>query len=151
MSRSNKNGDGRGDTAVLTPMVQFAPDWLENVMPKGVWRGLSGDLIKVEEFLDGDEQVIRAEVPGVDPEKDIDVTVQDDSLRIRIERSDRSENKDKDHYRSEFRYGSFTRRVPLPSGADPDKVTASYRDGILEVRLPIDAERAGARKIAIQR
>ena len=58
----------------------------------------------------------------------------DGVLHIRAERRERTEHKDKGGYRTEFRYGSFTRDIPLPGGSQDADVSASYRDGVLEVR-----------------
>lgn len=93
--------------------------------------------IRVEEVVDGNTLVVRAELPGIDPEKDAEITVADGSLTIRAERQEKTEHKGKESYRSEFRYGSFFRRVPLPDGVKDTDVTASYKDGVLEVRAPI--------------
>ncbi|UUL75183.1 Hsp20/alpha crystallin family protein [Pseudarthrobacter sp. Fe7] len=109
--------------------------------------------IRVEEMVEGNTLVVRAELPGIDPEKDVDVTVADGVLSIKAERQEKKEQKDKDSYRSEFRYGSFVRRIPLPSGVKEGDVTASYKDGLLEVRAPIPDQGpgAGASKIPISR
>ena len=96
--------------------------------------------IKVEEVRDGDSLVVRAELPGIDPEKDVDVSIRDGALHIRAFREERSEQKEKDSYRSEFRYGSFSRTLPLPEGATADDVTASYKDGVLEVTVPVPSQ-----------
>lgn len=93
--------------------------------------------IRVEEVVDGNTLVVRAELPGIDPEKDAAITVSDGALTIKAERQEKKEQKEKDSYRSEFRYGSFFRRVPLPDGVKESDVTASYKDGVLEVRAPI--------------
>jgi HSP20 family protein len=98
--------------------------------------------IKVEEVVDGNTLVIRAELPGIDPEKDAEITVSDGGLTIRAERQEKKEHKEKDSYRSEFRYGSFVRRIPLPDGVKEGDVTASYKDGVLEVRAPIPEKTA---------
>jgi HSP20 family protein len=96
--------------------------------------------IRVEELVDGNTLVVRAELPGIDPDKDVDVSVADGVLTIKAERQEKSEHKDKDGYRSEFRYGSFVRRLPLPGGVPQNDVTASYKDGLLEVRAPLPAQ-----------
>ncbi|BCW19358.1 Hsp20/alpha crystallin family protein [Pseudarthrobacter enclensis] len=96
--------------------------------------------IRVEELVDGNTLVVRAELPGIDPDKDVDVSVADGVLTIKAERQEKSEHKDKDGYRSEFRYGSFVRRLPLPGGVQQNDVTASYKDGLLEVRAPLPAQ-----------
>lgn len=93
--------------------------------------------IRVEEFVDGKTLVVRAELPGVDPGKDVEVTVTDGILKIRAERQEKEEHKDKDRFRSEFRYGSFSRSIPLPEGVKEEDIKASYADGVLEVRTPL--------------
>lgn len=107
-----------------------------------VQRFFEGDAAKswlrVEEFMDDDKTlVVRAELPGIDPDKDVDLEVIDDTLRITAERQAKSEHKDKDSYRSEFQYGSYTRTVPLPPGTSDADIKATYADGVLEVRVPV--------------
>lgn len=103
--------------------------------------------IRVEEFVDDKTLVIRAEMPGVDPEKDVEVSISDGVLHISAERQEKEEHKDKNRYRSEFRYGSFTRNVPLPEGVKEEDIKASYKDGVLEVRTPMpEAVTAGTEK-----
>lgn len=93
--------------------------------------------LRAEEFTDKDTQVIRVELPGVDPEKDVDISVTDGVLRIAAEREEKSEHKGKGSYRSEFRYGSFAREITLPEGCKESDVSATYEDGVLEVRVPL--------------
>jgi HSP20 family protein len=92
--------------------------------------------LRVEEFVEDKTLVVRAELPGIDPEKDVDISVVDGSLVIRAEKEEKSEKKDKDSYRSEFHYGSFVRSIALPTGVDEAQIAATYRDGVLEVRVP---------------
>ena len=122
-----------------------------------IWRrmfenDLQGGWLRVEEFADGDDFVIRSEIPGIDPERDVELTIDDGVLRISARREERSEHKDKDGFRSEFRYGTFVRSVVLPRGVNEDDVKASYKDGILEIRIAGGgAERRGAKKIAVRK
>ena len=117
-----------------------------------VWKDLFDDSeMKVEEFRDGDTLVVRAEMPGIDPDKDVEITVADRMLHLRAERRSETKTEDKKGYRSEFRYGSFSRAVRLPAGAGEDDVKASYDDGIFEVRIPVDDNANGAKKIPISR
>lgn len=95
--------------------------------------------LRVEEYRHQDELVLRAEIPDIDPEKDIEVTVSDGTLRIHAERQQTTEAPEKTGYRSEFRYGSFTREFILPDRAKADEVKATYDKGILEVRIPLPA------------
>lgn len=105
-------------------------DWLESG-PSLALR--DGDrFVRVEDFVRDGAYVVRAELPGVDPDKDIELTVEGDYLTIHGER--REEVQEKNH--SEFRYGSFTRSLRLPAGVDAGAVTATYADGILEVVVP---------------
>ncbi|HJW00952.1 MAG TPA: Hsp20/alpha crystallin family protein [Arthrobacter sp.] len=98
--------------------------------------------IRVEEFLDGKDLVVRAEMPGVDPDKDIEVTIDGGLLRIRAERQEKEEHKDKGRFRTEFRYGSFSRNIALPDGVKEADIKATYTNGVLEVRAPLPAEAA---------
>ncbi|WP_052436231.1 Hsp20/alpha crystallin family protein [Georgenia sp. SUBG003] len=110
-----------------------------------------GTPMRVEEFREGGELVVRAELPGVDPDKDVDVTVDEGVLTISAHREERTEEKQAQGYRSEFRYGRLERQIRLPKGTGVDEITASYRDGVLEVRLPVPEEVPPARKISIKR
>ena len=103
----------------------FLPDWEEP------------EWLRVEEFVDGTALVVRAELPGIDPDKDVDISVADGSLRISATKEEKSEHKERDSYRSEFRYGSFVRTIRLPEGCREQDISATYADGVLEVRLPI--------------
>lgn len=106
------------------------------------------DVIRVEEFMDGDTLVVRAEAPGVDPDKDVDISISGGMLHISVSRETKREHTDKDRFRSEFRYGSFARSIPLPRGTEDSDVQATYDNGVLEVRVPIPA--AAARRIAVK-
>ena len=90
-------------------------------------------------------------MPGIDPEKDVDVSVSDGVLHIQAERQEKTEHKEKDGYRSEFRYGSFMRDITLPRGVKEEDVTASYRDGVLEVRVPVPEAAEEPKKVPIAR
>lgn len=109
--------------------------------------------IRVEEYVDGKTLVVRAEMPGVDPDKNIEVTMDDGFLRIRAERQEKEEHKDKGRYRSEFRYGSFRRDIPLPDGIKEEDIKASYTNGVLEVRAPLpdEAQPTEPKKLPITR
>jgi HSP20 family protein len=119
-------------------------DWFEE--PFLTLRPYLGQPIKIEEYVEDDHYMIRAELAGIDPQKDVEVTVGSGYLTIRAERSDKMEGK----HRSEFRYGSFSRTLTLPASADEDAVTASYSDGILTVSVGLKTEqKASAKKIEV--
>ncbi len=92
--------------------------------------------LPVEELRDGDTIVVRAEIPDVDPEKDIDITTDGGVARIHARREQKTKKTEDTGYRTEFRYGEFTREIALPEGVNPEDVTATYKNGILEVRIP---------------
>ena len=119
-------------------------DWFEE--PFLTLRPYLGQPIKIEEYVEGDHYLIRAELAGIDPEKDVEVMVGSGYLTIRAERSDKIEGK----HRSEFRYGSFSRTLTLPVNADEEAVTASYNDGILTISVGLKAEhKVSAKKIEV--
>jgi HSP20 family protein len=82
---------------------------------------------------------ITAELPGLEA-KNIELSLSDDVLTIKGEKKEEKEEKTKDRYVSERRYGSFRRSVQLPSSIDPGKIEAHYKSGILTVALPKSAE-----------
>jgi HSP20 family protein len=121
-------------------------DWFESpwmsLLPFG-----GAHTFRVEDYMDDGRYVVRAELPGLDPDKDVDVTVEGGILTIQAERHEEK----KDAHRSEFRYGSLTRSVTLPAGADTAKVTASYDKGILEISVPIpEHAKPEARRITVK-
>jgi HSP20 family protein len=118
--------------------------------PFEAWRRLLGEgEVSVEEFMEHGEIVVRAELPGVDSDRDVDIEIVDGNLRIRAERRQEEKVEERNYRRSEIRYGSFTRILPLPSGTKEDDIKASYKDGILEVRAPVQERVAKASKIPI--
>jgi HSP20 family protein len=114
-------------------------DWVEDeFFPMPLLRPFAGrHLIRVEDYVEEGQYVLRAELPGIDPDKDVDVTVADGILTVQVERAERR----RDVNRSEFRYGTFRRSVTLPGGADEDDVNASYHRGILEIRVGMKSGR----------
>jgi HSP20 family protein len=102
-------------------------------------------LIRIEdEVLEGRYEV-RAELPGVDP-AEIGVTVRDGQLTVRATRAEKTAS----NGRSEFRYGAFTRTVPLPVGADEEAITASYGRGVLTVAVPVHGDEHTGRQVEVQ-
>ncbi len=108
------------------------------------------DVIRVDEYRENGNLVIRAEMPGIDPDKDVELTVADGMLHIEAERREEEKVEEKGYLRREIRAGSFSRVLPLPEGVSESDVTAGYKDGILEIRIPSPAPEP-ARKIAISK
>jgi HSP20 family protein len=113
-------------------------DWFD--APWGVFRPVGDNPMRVEDFIKDGRYMLRAELPGIDPEKDLELTVSNGVLTIRAHRQEGTQTK----YRSEFRYGVFTRSVKLPAGADEDHIQASYDAGVLEVAVTLHDQVAGA-------
>ncbi|HEX5140622.1 MAG TPA: Hsp20/alpha crystallin family protein [Dehalococcoidia bacterium] len=90
---------------------------------------------------------VKASLPGVKPEE-VDVTVQNDVLTIKAEHKDTAEEKKRDYYRREIRYGSFQRSLSLPISVDSDKAEATFENGELYLRLP-KAEAVKAKQIKV--
>ena len=82
---------------------------------------------------------VTAELPGLDA-KDIDLQLSDGVLTIKGEKTEEKEERSKDRYVSERRYGSFRRSLQVPASVDADKIEASYKSGVLTVTLPKSAE-----------
>jgi len=111
-------------------------DWLE--APWTMLRPGASHPMRVEDYVKDGTYVVRAEVPGVDPEKDIEVTVSKGVLTISAQRQEETEGK----HRSEFRYGAFARSITLPEGADEDHIQALYDRGVLEVTVALKDQTA---------
>ncbi|WP_262379982.1 Hsp20/alpha crystallin family protein [Nonomuraea sp. PA05] len=91
--------------------------------------------------------VLRAELPGIDPDKDVEIVVHGGMLHIRAEKT----RKMTEAHRSEFAYGSLTRTVTLPATARTDDVKAVYKGGVLEVSVGLaEEEKAEGRRITVE-
>jgi HSP20 family protein len=96
------------------------------------------------------EYEISAELPGMD-EKNIEIKLSNGTLTIKGEKKEEKEERDKDYYLSERRYGSFLRSFQVPEGVDAAKIEATFAKGVLTVKLPKSAEaQKGEKKIAIK-
>ena len=94
----------------------------------------TGEAILVDEYRDGGVHVVRAALPGIDPDHDVELTAEDGELRITVtERTDDG----RDYVRRELRRAASTRSLPLPERARPSDISATYRDGVLEIRIPL--------------
>jgi HSP20 family protein len=128
----------------LIPRRTSFPDvgqWLEWSWPFGERH--AG--MRIEDYDDNGNYVVRAEMPGLDPRRDIKITIDADRLNILAERSERKH----EGGHSEFKYGSFSRSLTLPPGADTEHVQARYDAGILEVKVPVSPRSTESRQITI--
>jgi HSP20 family molecular chaperone IbpA len=91
------------------------------------------NMMRLEEEMKDGSYEVRVEMPGVDPAKDMDITVQDGLLSIKAVRSRNAQS----NGRSEFSYGAFARTVPLPAGVNVDDIHAAYENGIVTICIPL--------------
>lgn len=108
----------------------------------------SGVYPQMNVYDDGESFIVRAEVPGVDPQ-DIDLTVTGDTLTLQGERQPQEIPEGSSYHRRERGSGQFRRSLTLPDQVDSAKVAASCKHGILQILLP-RAEQARQRKVKIQ-
>lgn len=94
---------------------------------------------------------ITAELPGIDPD-DVEVTFDDGVLRIAGEKKEEREENERGYRLSERSYGSFERAISLPTAANPDKIDAKFKNGVLTITIAKDGEeKQNVRKIKIGR
>jgi HSP20 family protein len=121
----------------MTPFEEFGR-WREAFVPK----------VDVKE--EDNSVVVSAELPGMD-QKDIDLTVTKDSVRISGEKKHEEEKEEKGYYCRETSYGSFERIIDLPTEVNEDKAEAEFSKGVLTIKLPkSEAAQAKHKKIKIK-
>lgn len=103
---------------------------------------------KADMYDKGDTITVKMEVPGIDKEK-IDISISDGFLNVKGEVSEEEETEEDNYYYSERSYGRFSRKLKLPSEIKNDKVSAKYKDGILEINLP-KTEKSKPKEIKVQ-
>lgn len=94
------------------------------------------------------EIVIKADLPGVEP-KDVEISIADNMLILKGEKKEEREIKKKNYHRTERFIGQFYRQIPLPPGADPEKVSASSSKGVITITVP-KTMAAQPKKVAVQ-
>lgn len=102
----------------------------------------------IESYVKNGNLVVRADVPGMEA-KDIEVTLLENVLTIKGERKSEKEVKKEDYLRREVSYGAFERRMNLPAGAAVENIKASFKNGVVEVTIPM-AKEVTAKKIPLE-
>lgn len=102
----------------------------------------------IESYVENGNLIVKADVPGLEP-KDIEISVLNDILTIKGERKTEKEIKRENFLRHEIAYGSFERQMRLPEGAVTDKVKANFKNGVIELSIPLTKE-IGAKKIPLE-
>jgi HSP20 family protein len=113
------------------------PEWFRRpfvVVPEGL------ETMKADEFTEDGTLVVRIEMGGIDPEKDVEISLEGDMLHIGAERRMEEETTERHYARRELRCGAFHRDLVVPPGTTEADVEATYKDGILEVRVAMAVE-----------
>jgi HSP20 family protein len=111
--------------------------------------GIEGEWLPSMDISETDGEIsVRAELPGLEA-KDIDLDISGDILSIRGEKKGKEETKEENYYTRESYYGSFQRSIRLPAEVQGDKVDASFKNGVLDIRLP-KSEKTQSKKIKIK-
>jgi len=114
-------------------------DWFEVDFPRPL------PAIRLEDKVSDQEYVLRAELPGVDPDKDVQITTLNGVLTLKAERRE----EEKGLNRTEFRYGVLQRSIRLPANADETAIKAVFLKGVLEITVPLTAPQPTGRQIPI--
>jgi HSP20 family protein len=117
----------------------LAPRWGRNWMRTPLRATIETWAPDVEVYQQNNDLVVRADLPGLKKD-DISIDVTDNDITISGERRQEQETEREGLYRSERSYGSFCRTIPLPEGTMTDQAKATFKDGVLEVRMPAPPE-----------
>jgi HSP20 family protein len=129
----------------LSNVERMFEDWLEGFWARPfprLWhpgfarlRSISLEAPALDVYEQKDDLIVKAEIPGLTKDE-IDITLEGNTLTIKGEKKEEEEVKDDDYYRSERTYGAFSRSIELPVTVQTDKVNASFKNGVLEIRMP---------------
>ena len=122
----------------------FDLDFPTNTLTKFGW-DLAVDVYEKEGNV-----IAEMSLPGIDPEK-VDITVEDDYLKVSGSREEKKETEEKDYYSKEIRRGAFERTVRLPHVVKKEKAEAEYKDGVLKIVLPKDEKKIGSLKVKVKK
>lgn len=115
--------------------------------PSGEGSGLGAPVVNT--YVKDQTFYVEVEVPGVGKEQ-LDVHVDGNMLTISGERTANREVKEQEYLLRETRFGSFRRRLMLPEGANAEKIHAGYKNGVLEVSMPMEKKCPGGRKVPVK-
>jgi len=139
------------DRSLLTPFLSMEHD-MQTLFDR-LWGREAGLPMRprMDVYRDDGSLKVTMELPGIDPDTDVDISVQDDILVVKGEKTREHEVEEKDRYLFERAYGAFERRIPLPDGADTDHIEASYDKGVLTITVPLPVtEEPSVKKIPVR-
>jgi HSP20 family protein len=131
-------------------MGDFFGRRMRPLWPERLFRGGDSEIIApaLDVYEEKDDIVVKAELPGME-KGDIEVDISDSELTLKGEKKKEEKIEEKDYYRCERSYGAFVRSIDLPRDVQADKVKASFKNGVLEVRLP-KTEEAKTKEIKVK-
>jgi HSP20 family protein len=103
----------------------------------------------LEAFVRDNEMHVRLELPGIDPDKDVDIEVSNGVLSVSGERKHEATEQADGFYRREMSYGRFERNIALPEGTDASQLRASYDAGILDIAVPLPTKEKTKVKVEV--
>jgi HSP20 family molecular chaperone IbpA len=115
-------------------------------MPFAALRPTVGQAIRIEDSVQDDQYVVRAEIPGINPDKDLEISVSRGVLTIRAERQEERETR----RHSEFRYGSYERHIRIPENVENEQIKATYDKGILTITMPFQESKESVRRVPVE-
>ncbi|HET7713430.1 MAG TPA: Hsp20/alpha crystallin family protein [Patescibacteria group bacterium] len=136
------------DLATWSPFQSLFDDFFR--MPGVLEDGLTGSVraAATDVYETGDDVVVKMAVPGIKPE-DINIQVSGDTLNISGESKDEAEDKGKNYYQRQLRYGRFAQSIVLPAAVQSEKAEATFRNGMLTLTLP-KSEEARPKQIKVK-
>jgi len=152
--KTKRSGENGGE---VSPLVELRGemDRLFDSFIRDPWGSLSEGLggqrswLPTVDIAETDQDVtVRAEIPGINP-RDLEISVSGNRLTLAGEKKDHTEKQSKDYYHTESHYGAFRRTIELPSGVDPEQVSAEHSNGVVTIRLK-KTRAAATRKIEVK-
>ena len=142
MARRESRELVKPEPAARLPISWDMDRWFEDffrrpfasAMPR-IWTETEEFSPAIDVFEEGNDVVVKAELPGMKKE-DIEISLTEDVLTLSGEKRSEKKVERKDYHRYESTYGSFCRTIGLPSDVKQDQVKASFKDGVLEIRMP---------------
>lgn len=141
----------REDSLARFPSLDWTDRLMNDLSPSRFFSnfGETGDLMPAFDISEADDHiVVRADLPGIDA-KDLDINLSGNVLSISGEKKKEQEQKDENYYSIERRFGSFCRTFTLPSEVKEEGVEATYKDGVLRLKIPKE-ESAKRKKIEVK-
>ncbi|HTZ40723.1 MAG TPA: Hsp20/alpha crystallin family protein [Syntrophales bacterium] len=163
MAKAEERKDMKETKQAAPPIPFIEEQWYEDLFkrplalfnhPPGWPNWKSSELAEMsftaDIFEDGNDVVVKADMPGVKKE-DIDVSLSEDVITIKGERKKEEKVDRKDYYHLERSYGSFSRSFRLPAEVQADKAEAKFDQGVLELRIPrVEQAQAKTKKVTIK-